>query len=198
MPSYSSLHIHTETNPHKVSYITQRYLQICSYQRPSMEYSQKTPCLRLLISALFSVGECLLEGRWGERWVERPRSFCVLGMGTGASRDWTLSSGVNRRAGLWAHKECSLLISFKGAWDSLKEKQTSLLEDTDGSYGRFFLPCFALVGRFKAALQIPNDSICHEGSDLRHVSFFYHLISHTANILIDLYTLLIMPIPPIR
>lgn len=91
-----------------------------------MEYSQRTPCLLLLISALFSVGECLVEGD-GERdeWSCRGVSV-VFGMGTGASRDWTLSSGVNRRAGLRAHQECSLLISFKGALDSLKEKQTSL------------------------------------------------------------------------
>lgn len=91
-----------------------------------MEYSQRTPCLLLLISALFSVGECLVEGD-GERdeWSCRGVSV-VLGMGTGASRDWTLSSGVNRRAGLRAHQECSLLISFKGALDSLKEKQMSL------------------------------------------------------------------------
>lgn len=116
---------------------------------------------------VFAGGEMGGRDEWSGRGVS-----VVLGMGTGASRDWTLSSGVNRRAGLWAHQECSLLISFKGAWDSLKEKQTSLLEDTDGSYGRFFLPRLALVGRFKAAVQIPNDSICHERSDLRHVSFF--------------------------
>lgn len=61
-----------------------------------MEYSQRTPCLLLLISALFSVGECLAEGD-GERdeWSCRGVSV-VLGMGSGASHDWTLSSGVNR------------------------------------------------------------------------------------------------------
>lgn len=123
---YSSLHIHTKTNPRKVSNITQRYLQKCSYQGPIVAYSQRTPCLLLLISALFSVGECLVEGD-GERddWSCRGVSV-VLCMGTGASRDWTLSSGVTRGAGLRAHQECSRLISCKGALDPLKEKQMSL------------------------------------------------------------------------
>lgn len=73
---YSSLHIHTKTNPHKVSKITQRYLQKCSYQRPCVEYSQRTPCLLLLISGLFSTGECLVEGdEWSCR--EGSRLCCI-------------------------------------------------------------------------------------------------------------------------
>lgn len=119
---YSSLHIHTKTNPHKVSNITQRYLQKCSYQGPCVEYSQRTPCLLHLISGLFSAGECLVEG---DEWSCRGVSV-VLCMGTGASCDWTLSGGVSRRAGLQAHQECSRLISCKGALDPQKEKQMSL------------------------------------------------------------------------
>lgn len=157
-----------------------------------MEYSQKTPCLWLLISALFSVGECWLDGD-GERdeWSCR-RISVVLCMGTGASRDWTLSSGVTGRAALRAHKECSRLISCKGAVAPLKEKQTSLQEDTDGSYKMFFLPCFSLAGRFKAAVRVPNDSDCHGGCDLRHVFLFYPFASLSTNILMDLYNMLIM------
>lgn len=60
-----------------------------------------------------------------DEWSCRGVSL-VLCKGTGASRDWTLSSGVTRRAGLWAHQECSRLISCKGALDPLKEKQMSL------------------------------------------------------------------------
>lgn len=64
-----------------------------------MEYSQRTPCLLPLISVLFSVGECLVEGD-GERDECSCRGVSVvLVMGSGASHDWTLSSGVNRGAG---------------------------------------------------------------------------------------------------
>lgn len=64
-----SLHIHTKTNPHKVSNITQRYLQKCSYREGRRGvYSQRTPCLLLLISVLSSVLlECLLVGEMGRK-----------------------------------------------------------------------------------------------------------------------------------
>lgn len=105
MSLYSSLHFHTNANPHKVSDITQRYLQKCRYQFGA--YSQRTACLRLLISAL-SVSVC-----WGGETSGAAQGVpAAPGVGTGASRDWTLSSGVNRRAGLRAHQECSRLISF--------------------------------------------------------------------------------------
>lgn len=70
-------------------------------------------------------------GRWGGD--ER------LCLGTGASRDWTLSSEVSCRADPRTDQECSRLISCKGAVDPRKEKQMSLQEDTDGSLGICFL-----------------------------------------------------------
>lgn len=53
----------------------------------------------VLISALFSVGECRVEGDVeGDEWSCR-RLSAVLCSGTGASRGWTMSSGVSSRAG---------------------------------------------------------------------------------------------------
>lgn len=82
-----------------------------------MEYSQSTACLLI--------------------------SECVCGAagvvsGTGASRDWTLSSGVSGRADPWAQQECGGLISSKGAVDSERKANVSA-EDTDVLSGIFLL-----------------------------------------------------------
>lgn len=57
----------------------------------------------------------------------------VLCMGAGAPRDWTLSGGVSRKAGVRAHQECSLLISCKGA----QEKQCFCRKTQMGPMGYF-------------------------------------------------------------
>lgn len=125
--SCGSLHIHTKTNPHKVFDITQRCFQKCSYQRTSVECTvREHPAFCSLSQRSPVWGECLAGGMGSEMsGAARGSLFCWV-RGTGVFRDWTLSSGVNRRAGLRAHQECGRLISSKGAPHTLKEKQTSL------------------------------------------------------------------------
>lgn len=164
---YSSLHIHTKTNPHKVSNITQRYFQKCCYQKLSVEYSQRTPCLLLLISALFSVGECLVEGDGeGDEWSGRGSTLCCV---------WAPEPPVTGhcQVGSAAGPACDLtrnaaILSVVKGFETLWKKSKCLCRKTQmGPMGNFSLPCFGLVGRFKAAVQIPSDSTCHAGCDWR-------------------------------
>lgn len=68
----------------------------------------------------------------------------VLGTGTGAFRDWTLSSGVKQRGpACGAQQECGRLISFRGARDPRKEKQTSVQKTQWGPVAYF--SCLALL-----------------------------------------------------
>lgn len=91
-----------------------------------MEYSQRTPGPLPLISALFSVGECLVEGDGREMSGAAQGSTlcCVWALEPLVTGHCQVGSAAG--AGLWAHQECSRLISCKGALDPLKEKQMSL------------------------------------------------------------------------
>lgn len=95
-----SLHIHTKTNPHKVSNITQRYLQKCSYRRAGVDCTVREHLVFCCLSLYSPVwGECLLVGEMGREMSGSAQGslFCRV-RAPEPFHDWTLSSGVNRRA----------------------------------------------------------------------------------------------------
>lgn len=136
-----SLHIHTKTNPHKVSNITQRYLQKCSYRRAGVECTVREHpvfCCLSLCSPVCYWSVCLLE-RWGERWVGLCRGLCSAGYGH-RSLSWLDIVKWGQPQG---QQECSRLISPKGAGDTRKKSKRLCRKTQMGPLGHF--SCAALL-----------------------------------------------------
>lgn len=124
---------------------------------------------------------CCTSLRVSVRWRGLQRGLHQNLSGTGQCQVGSAVRPVCR-----AEQECiPVLISGEGR---PKEKQTSAPKDTDASSRESVLSCPALVGRFKAAGQIPNDSVWHGACDLRHVSLllpFTSLLTHIWIVLIQ-------------
>lgn len=134
---------------------------------PVVEYSQRTPCLLFLISGLSSGWVSVW---WREMGREMSGAAEVV-LGTGASRDWTLSSGVTRRADPRAHQECRRLISCKGAL----ERKANVSVGRDRRVLQGDVSSSLWLADLKPRCRYPSGSDCHGGCDLRLVSLFSSL-----------------------
>lgn len=119
-------------------------------------------------------GWVLGGGRWEARWVELHRGLCwgcVWALEPLVTGHCQVGSPAGPARGLTRN---AVVLSVVKELETLWKKSKRLGSKTQtGPTGIFFLSCFALAGRFKAAAQIQNHSDCHGGCDLRHVFLFF-------------------------
>lgn len=116
-----------------MSDITQRCLQKCSIRRAGVARTvREHPVWAAYLSSL-QWGECLAEGRWGERWVGLCRGLCSAGYGH-RSLSWLDIVKWGQPQG---QQECSRLISPKGAGDTRKKSKRLCRKTQMGPLGHF-------------------------------------------------------------
>lgn len=138
----SSLHIHTKTNPHKVSDITQRYLhRNASYQWCTVrEHPALSPYLGALQCGWVSGGgRC--GGRCGGRWVELQAALCCVVLG-----HWSLSWLDNVKWGqqqgrpAGSQRNAGFLSVVKELWNLRKKSKRLCRKTQTGTTGCFSCP----------------------------------------------------------
>lgn len=147
----SSLHIHTKTNPHKVSNITQRYLQKnASYQwRTVREHPALSPYLRALQCGWVSGG-----GRCGGRWVELQTALCCAVLG-----HWSLSWLDNVKWGqlqgrpAGSLRNAAVLSVVKELWNLRKKSKRLCRKTQTGPAGCFSCPASLRLADLKLRLR---------------------------------------------